>query len=64
MMRTMDLRGKTMSRAQLLAAMPRADMGTREASAQVQPILDRCVSMGPAPCATWRRSSIMCVLMI
>ena len=41
MMRTMDLRGKTMSRAQLLAAMPRADMGTREASAQVRPILDQ-----------------------
>ena len=48
MMRTMDLRGKTMSRAQLLAAMPRADMGTREASAQVQPILDQVREHGAA----------------
>ena len=48
MMRTMDLRGKAMSRAQLLAAMPRADMGTREASAQVQPILDQVREHGAA----------------
>lgn len=48
MMRTIDLRGKTLSRAQLLAAMPRADMGTREASSQVQPILDQVRAGGAA----------------
>ena len=39
-MRTIDLRGKELTRAQMLEAMPRAEMGTDEATGLVQPILD------------------------
>ncbi|RYQ35960.1 histidinol dehydrogenase [Bifidobacterium pseudolongum subsp. globosum] len=39
-MRIIDLRGKTLTRAEMLAAMPRAEMGTDEATELVQPILD------------------------
>ena len=39
-MRIIDLRGKNLSRAELLAAMPRAAMGTSEATELVRPILD------------------------
>ena len=38
-MRIIDLRGKNLSRAELLAAMPRAEMGTSEATDLVRPIL-------------------------
>ena len=39
-MRIIDLRGKRLTRAEMLAAMPRAEMGTREATDLVRPILD------------------------
>ena len=39
-MRIIDLRGQHLSRAELLAAMPRAAMGTSEATDLVRPILD------------------------
>ena len=39
-MRIIDLRGKTLTRAEMLAAMPRAEMGTDETTELVQPILD------------------------
>ena len=60
-MRIIDLRGKNLSRAELLAAMPRAAMGTSEATDLVRPILDDVKERGAAPCETSRRSSIMCV---
>ena len=47
-MRTIDLRGRNMSRAELLAAMPRAAMGTSEASDLVRPILDDVRERGAA----------------
>ena len=47
-MRIIDLRGKTLTRAELLAAMPRAEMGTDEASEIVQPILDNVKKNGAA----------------
>ena len=39
-MRIIDLRGKKLTRAEMLEAMPRAEMGTNEATELVQPILD------------------------
>ena len=39
-MRIIDLRGKELTRAEMLDAMPRAEMGTDEASEIVQPILE------------------------
>ena len=39
-MRIIDLRGKRLTRAEMLAAMPRAEMGTKEATDLVRPILD------------------------
>lgn len=48
LMHVIDLRGKNLSRAELLAAMPRAQMGTREATAQVRPILDDVRERGAA----------------
>lgn len=60
-MRIIDLRGKNLSRAELLAAMPRAAMGTSEATDLVRPILDDVRERGAAACETSRRSSIMCV---
>ena len=46
-MRIIDLRGKKLTRAEMLEAMPRAEMGTNEATDLVQPIL-RCE--GPRCC--------------
>lgn len=60
-MRIIDLRGKRLTRAEMLAAMPRAEMGTDEATELVQPILDDVKARGAARCATSRRSSTMCV---
>lgn len=48
MMRIIDLRGKNLSRAELLEAMPRADMGTSEASELVRPILEDVKNRGAA----------------
>ncbi|RSX55670.1 histidinol dehydrogenase [Bifidobacterium dolichotidis] len=45
-MRVIDLRGKSLTRAQMLAAMPRAEMGTDEATELVQPILDNVKANG------------------
>lgn len=45
-MRIIDLRGKQLTRAQMLEAMPRAQMGTDEASELVQPILDNVKERG------------------
>ena len=39
-MRIIDLRGRKLTRAEMLDAMPRAEMGTNEATELVQPILD------------------------
>lgn len=47
-MRIIDLRGKHLTRAEMLEAMPRAEMGTSEASALVRPILDDVKSRGAA----------------
>ncbi|WP_163200835.1 histidinol dehydrogenase [Bifidobacterium avesanii] len=47
-MRIIDLRGKSLTRAELLAAMPRADMGTSEASDLVRPILEDVKERGAA----------------
>ena len=47
-MRIIDLRGKNLSRAELLAAMPRAAMGTSEATDLVRPILDDVKERGAA----------------
>lgn len=47
-MRIIDLRGKTLSRAQMLDAMPRAQMGTQEASELVRPILEDVKTRGAA----------------
>lgn len=38
-MRIIDLRGKKLTRAEMLEAMPRAEMGTNEATELVQPIV-------------------------
>ena len=46
-MRIIDLRGQHLSRAELLAAMPRAAMGTSEATDLVRPILDDVIRL---PC--------------
>lgn len=47
-MRIIDLRGKCLTRAEMLAAMPRAEMGTEEATELVQPILDDVKARGAA----------------
>ena len=47
-MRIIDLRGQNLSRAELLAAMPRAAMGTSEATDLVRPILDDVKERGAA----------------
>lgn len=47
-MRIIDLRGQELSRAEMLEAMPRAEMGTNEASELVQPILDEVKAHGAA----------------
>lgn len=47
-MRIIDLRGKRLARAEMLAAMPRAEMGTDEATELVQPILDDVKARGAA----------------
>lgn len=47
-MRIIDLRGQRLSRAELLAAMPRAEMGTGEASELVRPILQDVQARGAA----------------
>ena len=47
-MRIIDLRDKNLSRAELLAVMPRAAMGTSEASDLVRPILDDVKERGAA----------------
>ena len=47
-MRIIDLRGKRLTRAEMLAAMPRAEMGTDEATELVQPILDDVKARGAA----------------
>ena len=47
-MRIIDLRGKNLSRAELLAAMPRAEMGTSEATDLVRPILEDVKARGAA----------------
>lgn len=47
-MRIIDLRGKRLTRAEMLEAMPRAEMGTNEASELVRPILDDVKARGAA----------------
>lgn len=47
-MRIIDLRGKRLTRAEMLDAMPRAEMGTDEASDLVRPILEDVKSRGAA----------------
>ena len=47
-MRIIDLRGKRLTRAEMLAAMPRAEMGTKEATDLVRPILDDVRDRGAA----------------
>lgn len=47
-MRIIDLRGKCLTRAEMLAAMPRAEMGTEEATELVRPILDDVKARGAA----------------
>lgn len=47
-MRIIDLRGKRLTRAEMLEAMPRAEMGTSEASDLVRPILDDVKARGAA----------------
>lgn len=47
-MRIIDLRGKKLTRAEMLEAMPRAVMGTSEASDLVRPILDDVKARGAA----------------
>ena len=47
-MRIIDLRGKRLTRAEMLATMPRAEMGTDEATELVQPILDDVKARGAA----------------
>lgn len=46
--RTIDLRGQDLNRAQLLAAMPRAQMGVSEATDLVTPILEAVKERGAA----------------
>ncbi|MDN6271754.1 MAG: histidinol dehydrogenase, partial [Bifidobacterium crudilactis] len=48
LMRTIDLRGRKLTRSELLQAMPRAQMGTSEASELVQPNLDEVHQRGAA----------------
>ena len=60
-MRIIDLRGKKLTRAEMLEAMPRAEMGTNEATELVQPILDDVKAAALRPCATSRRSSTISV---
>ncbi|EFA23741.1 histidinol dehydrogenase [Bifidobacterium gallicum] len=45
-MRIIDLRGQQLTRAEMLEAMPRAEMGTNEASELVRPILDNVKAHG------------------
>lgn len=47
-MRVIDLRGKNLTRSQMLEAMPRAEMGTGEASELVKPILANVKAHGAA----------------
>lgn len=47
-MRIIDLRGRRLTRAEMLEAMPRADMGTSEATDLVTPILDDVRQRGAA----------------
>lgn len=47
-MRIIDLRGQSLTRAELLDAMPRAAMGTSEASELVRPILEDVKARGAA----------------
>ena len=47
-MRIIDLRGKKLTRAEMLEAMPRAEMGTNEATDLVQPILNDVKARGAA----------------
>lgn len=47
-MRIIDLRGKRLTRAEMLDAMPRAEMGTNEAADLVRPILEDVKSRGAA----------------
>lgn len=47
-MRIIDLRGRSLTRAEMLAAMPRAEMGTAEATELVRPILDDVRARGAA----------------
>ena len=47
-MRIIDLRGRKLTRAEMLDAMPRAEMGTNEATELVQPILDDVKARGAA----------------
>lgn len=47
-MRIIDLRGKKLTRAEMMEAMPRAEMGTNEATELVQPILDDVKARGAA----------------
>ena len=47
-MRIIDLRGKRLTRAEMLAAMPRAEMGKKEATDLVRPILDDVRDRGAA----------------
>ncbi len=53
-MRIIDLRGKKLTRAEMLEAMPRAEMGTNEATELVQPILDDVKARGAAAPARLR----------
>ena len=57
-MRIIDLRGKRLTRAEMLAAMPRAEMGTDEATELVQPILDDVKARGAAALRDAVRASI------
>lgn len=56
-MRIIDLRGKELTRAEMLDAMPRAEMGTDEASEIVQPILDNVRRTAPQRCVNMPRNS-------
>ncbi len=60
-MRIIDLRGKKLTRAEMLEAMPRAEMGTNEATDLVQPILDDVRPAVLRPCVTSRRNSTIFV---
>ena len=47
-MRIIDLRSQQLSRAEFLAAMPRAQVGSKEVTGLVQPILDDVRERGAA----------------